>query len=213
MQLRILLDECVHRRIQADLKTYYDEVRRVQELNLQGVKEGAILHLVKNDFDVFITTERKEDTLKHDLGDSRQYGMGIIVIDPRDAATHEKLHPTIENIRPLYGAVFEEIEGIQKGEMVRIQTARKVHTMKLKEQKKEARDKKTEIDETHEEPKRRHISRTEEEEMVWRRGLSPSERADLDAAEADARRELTSAEFYVQKQQEKHYIYEYRHRR
>lgn len=252
MQPRILLDECVPKRVQDDLKKYYEEVRRAQELNLQGIKEGEFLRQekVRNRFDVFITTERKEDTLKHDIGDTRQYEMGIIVIDPRDPGTGDKLHPTVENIRPLYGAVVKVANEIKPGEMVRIQTNRQIYTMDLKHEadlrqereairkqeqvvrgevtRREATEKKVQQKEKvqvkNEEEKNRIAwaryysealinaqSVNEEDEIRWRRGLSPSERADLNAMEKDAGREITSAEYYARKREEQLYDYTYRY--
>jgi hypothetical protein len=54
--LRLLLDECVDRRLARDLTGH--EVKTVPEMGWSGVKNGELLTLAQAEFDVFITVDR-----------------------------------------------------------------------------------------------------------------------------------------------------------
>lgn len=55
-QMRLLLDESVPSRLRRALPTH--EVRTVVEMGWSGVKNGELLALAANDFDVFITVDK-----------------------------------------------------------------------------------------------------------------------------------------------------------
>jgi hypothetical protein len=54
--MRILLDECVPRRLKHELGDH--EVRTVTEMGWAGMKNGALLQLAAESFDVLLTTDR-----------------------------------------------------------------------------------------------------------------------------------------------------------
>jgi predicted nuclease of predicted toxin-antitoxin system len=54
--MRLLLDECIDRRLAQDLEGH--EVRTVPQMGWAGVKNGALLALAEREFDVFITVDR-----------------------------------------------------------------------------------------------------------------------------------------------------------
>ena len=54
--MRVLLDECVPRGLRAELPGH--EVKTVAEAGWAGVKNGALLQLAANHFDVLLTVDR-----------------------------------------------------------------------------------------------------------------------------------------------------------
>jgi hypothetical protein len=54
--VKLLLDECVDRRIAQDLA--WHEVKTVTQMGWAGVKNGELLALAEAEFDVFITVDR-----------------------------------------------------------------------------------------------------------------------------------------------------------
>ena len=55
--MRILLDECVDRRLVRDIVGH--EVRTVPEMGWAAVKNGELLGLAKKNFDVFVTVDQR----------------------------------------------------------------------------------------------------------------------------------------------------------
>jgi hypothetical protein len=72
--LRVLLDECLDRRIARDI--IGPEVRTVPQMGWAGIKNGELLKLAEVDFDVFVTVDRNL-AFQQDLG---KLLIGIIVI-------------------------------------------------------------------------------------------------------------------------------------
>jgi hypothetical protein len=56
-EVKILLDECVDRRFARELVGH--EVTTVQKRGWSGVKNGELLALAENEFDAFVTVDRK----------------------------------------------------------------------------------------------------------------------------------------------------------
>jgi predicted nuclease of predicted toxin-antitoxin system len=54
--VRVLLDECVDWRLARDLASH--DVKTVQEMGWAGVKNGELLALASQNFDVFVTVDR-----------------------------------------------------------------------------------------------------------------------------------------------------------
>lgn len=54
--MRILLDECVDRRLSKHLQAFF--VRTVPEMGWATIKNGALLKLAERDFDIFMTVDR-----------------------------------------------------------------------------------------------------------------------------------------------------------
>jgi hypothetical protein len=54
--VKLLLDECIDRRLAKDLEGH--DVTTVPQMGWAGIKNGALLALAENEFDVFITVDR-----------------------------------------------------------------------------------------------------------------------------------------------------------
>ncbi len=54
--MRLLLDECIDRRLAKDLAGH--EVRTVPQMGWAGIKNGALLTRAEKEFDVFLTVDR-----------------------------------------------------------------------------------------------------------------------------------------------------------
>ena len=54
--MRILLDECVHQRLAQSILA--DVIQTVPEMNWRGIKNGELLLLASEHFDVFITSDK-----------------------------------------------------------------------------------------------------------------------------------------------------------
>jgi uncharacterized protein DUF5615 len=54
--VKLLLDECIDQRFSRDLAEH--EVKTVPQMGWSGIKNGELLILAENEFDVFITVDR-----------------------------------------------------------------------------------------------------------------------------------------------------------
>jgi len=54
--MRILLDECIDRRLAKTFSGY--EVKTVPQMGWAGIKNGQLLNVAQQEFDVFITVDR-----------------------------------------------------------------------------------------------------------------------------------------------------------
>ena len=54
--MKLLLDECIDRRLARDLEGH--DVKTVPQMGWAGIKNGALLILAEKEFDVFITVDR-----------------------------------------------------------------------------------------------------------------------------------------------------------
>lgn len=54
--MRLLLDECVPRRLKRELRDH--EARTVQDLGWAGIKNGALLRFANGQFDVLLTVDQ-----------------------------------------------------------------------------------------------------------------------------------------------------------
>jgi hypothetical protein len=54
--VKLLLDECIDRRFSRDLA--WHEVKTVPQMGWSGIKNGELLILAENEFEVFITVDR-----------------------------------------------------------------------------------------------------------------------------------------------------------
>lgn len=98
--MRILVDECVDWRIVRDLPGHY--VRTVKQLGWEHTKDGALLALAANQFDVFLTVDK-------DLpGEQHIPSLNIAVVVLRGRTTRlvdlrallEPLHEALAHARP-----------------------------------------------------------------------------------------------------------------
>lgn len=82
--MKILLDECVTKRLKDHLKEY--EVLTVSELSLSGIKNGKLMTFcVENDFDILLTID-KNLMFQQNLD---QYPLTIIILNCRTSKIEE----------------------------------------------------------------------------------------------------------------------------
>ena len=82
--MKILLDECVTKRLKDHLKEY--EVLTVRELNLSGIKNGNLMTFcVENNFDILLTID-KNLMFQQNLD---QYPVTIVILNCRTSKIEE----------------------------------------------------------------------------------------------------------------------------
>lgn len=101
--MRVLFDECVPRKLRSDLQDH--DVRTVQEMGWAGKKNGELLRLAADAFDVLLTVDRNlvdQQNLK---------GIQISVIS-LGAHTNRLVH-----LRPLMPEVRRLLPTVQRGQV------------------------------------------------------------------------------------------------
>jgi hypothetical protein len=104
--VRILLDECLPRRLKAHLAPH--DVRTVPEMGWAGRRNGELLVLAAEHFQVFLTIDRGlvyQQNIK-------QAGVAVVAL----AATSNRF----ESLLPLLPEVLDVIESLSPGAFVRI---------------------------------------------------------------------------------------------
>jgi predicted nuclease of predicted toxin-antitoxin system len=99
--VNILLDECVPARLARDLAPH--SVTTVQRRGWAGIKNGDLLALAQNEFDVLITVDRKVSE-EHDLSD---FKIALVLLR---AATNR-----LEQLRPLAAKVLKTLPDAAAG--------------------------------------------------------------------------------------------------
>ena len=107
--MNILLDECVDRRLARDLVGHI--VTTVPRKGWAGIKNGDLLALAEQEFDVFVTVDRKI-AIEQDL---TRFTLAVILLR---AQTNR-----LEHIRPLAAALLQQIEHALVGELTVISNA------------------------------------------------------------------------------------------
>jgi predicted nuclease of predicted toxin-antitoxin system len=104
--MKILLDECLPRRIKRELPGH--EVLTVPEAGWASIKNGRLLRLAEVEFDVFITVDRnmpyQQNLVTHKIA--------IIVLTAR--------RNRFETLQPLIPSLLEALETIQPGDVVHV---------------------------------------------------------------------------------------------
>jgi hypothetical protein len=101
--MRVLLDECLPKKLKRDVQA--DVVKTVPEMGWAGTKNGALLHLVEREFDVFLTNDQN---LEHQQN-LKRFDLAVVVLV---ALTND-----IEDLRPLMPAAHEAIRTIGSREI------------------------------------------------------------------------------------------------
>ncbi len=104
--MRVLLDECLPRRLKSELPEH--EVRTVPEMRWSGLKNGALLRQLSGHFDAFLTVDRG---LVHQQN-LKGISFGIVML--------AVLSNDIEALRPLMPKVREALATLKPGDVVRI---------------------------------------------------------------------------------------------
>ena len=108
--MRILLDENVDRRLKGDL-TRGHEVVTVAEAGWAGKKNGELLRLAENRFDVLLSTDKG---IPYQQNVSR-FDLAVVLLRARSNA--------YEDLAPLMDEVNGKLEQVQPGTVLRISSA------------------------------------------------------------------------------------------
>jgi predicted nuclease of predicted toxin-antitoxin system len=93
--VKILLDECVDRRLARDLVGH--SVSTVPRRGWAGIENGDLLRLAEKEFDVFLTVDRKLSAQQ----DVTKFDIAIVLIRARSNR--------LEDIRPLVPELLETL--------------------------------------------------------------------------------------------------------
>ena len=104
--MRLLLDECVPRRLRRELSEH--EVRTVPEMGWAAKENGELLQLASNLFDVLITTDQRL-SYQQDVG---RFPIAVVVLVAR--------RNKIEFLLPLAPELRRALTGVQPGNVYRI---------------------------------------------------------------------------------------------
>lgn len=133
MSKRVLIDELTPEEVAQYIKE--NETKHVRDVGLNGIKDPLVLQgAAKQGFDVVLTSEKN---YFHDIGNEKQYSVGIVVL-----RLPEGIYPELKNLAPLAKKADEAIKLVQKGEMYQVHASgliEKVTTRELYER--EAKEK------------------------------------------------------------------------
>lgn len=104
--MRVLLDECVPRRLRRELPGH--EVQTVTERGWSGVKNGRLLALADAEFDVFLTVDQN---LKYQQN-LTSFNIATVLLIARNNR--------LQTLLPLMSDVREALNGIRAGELIHI---------------------------------------------------------------------------------------------
>ena len=100
--MRILLDECVDRRLAKDIPQH--DVKTVSQMGWSGVKNGHLLTLAEKEFDAFVTVDRNL-SFQQNLS---QYNIAVLVLK---AQTNR-----LRDLQPLIPMLHELLPKAKRGE-------------------------------------------------------------------------------------------------
>ena len=104
--MRVLLDECLPRRLKAELSDH--EVRTAQEVGWAGLKNGELLRVAAGQFDVLLTVDRNI-AYQQNL---RSLAIGVLaMVVPSNR---------LVDIRPLMAQVRRELPKVRAGQVLRV---------------------------------------------------------------------------------------------
>ena len=104
--MRVLLDECLPRRLAATLARH--EVKTVPQAGWAGIKNGALLKLAESEFDVFVTVDQNL-SFQQNLG---SIAIAVVVLCAKSNRFEELL--------PLVPKILAVLTTIKRGELVEI---------------------------------------------------------------------------------------------
>jgi len=100
--VRVLLDECLPRRLKRDLVGH--DARTTPEMGWASKRNGDLLRLAERDFDVFLTVDRK---LQHQQNLSTFNIAVVVLVAPSN---------TLADLQPLMTTVLENLARAKRGE-------------------------------------------------------------------------------------------------
>jgi predicted nuclease of predicted toxin-antitoxin system len=104
--VKILLDECVDRRLDRDLAGH--SVSTVPRRGWAGIKNGELLALAEREFDLFITVDRKIATQQ----DLTKFKIPVLLIRARTNR--------LEDIRPLVPELLKTLDRVTSGTLTTV---------------------------------------------------------------------------------------------
>ena len=104
--MKVLLDECVPRKLRRELADH--EVLTVTERGWSGIKNGKLLTLAEVEFDVFLTVDQN---LKYQQN-LKAFNIGVILLVARNNR--------LKTLLPLMPEAKEALENIRAGDFVRV---------------------------------------------------------------------------------------------
>ena len=104
--MRVLLDECLPRRLKADFPEH--EVITAQEAGWAGMKNGELLRAASGRFDVFLTVDRKIVFQQN----VKSLKIAVIVMMAR--------RNRLVDLRPLIAQVREVLPKVRAGEVITV---------------------------------------------------------------------------------------------
>ena len=106
--MRVLIDECVPRRLRRELPGH--DVKTVAEMGWSGTKNSALLRLATAEFDVFLTVDQGIPSQQNLPG--IDLALVIVRVPSND----------INDLRPKMPEVLRVLETIQPGQVVHVGT-------------------------------------------------------------------------------------------
>jgi predicted nuclease of predicted toxin-antitoxin system len=104
--VKLLLDECVDRRLTRDLVGH--SVSTVPRRGWAGIKNGELLALAEKEFDMFITVDRKLSTQQ----DLTKFGIPVLLLRSRTNR--------LEDIRPLAPELLKTVNRATAGTLTTV---------------------------------------------------------------------------------------------
>lgn len=104
--MRLLLDECVPRKLRSDLEGH--DVCTVKEMGWAGKKNGELVRLATDSFDVLITVDR--NFIHQQSLQGRQIALILI-----EARSNRLVH-----LRPLMPEVRRLLPTVQRGQVIQV---------------------------------------------------------------------------------------------
>ena len=103
--MRLLLDECVPKRLQRELHGH--DAQTVQDMGWAGIKNGALLRLADGQFDALLTVDQG---IRYQQNLSGLTISVVVMVAPSN---------DVDDLRPLLPAVEEALAELRPGELVR----------------------------------------------------------------------------------------------
>ena len=101
--MRVLLDECLPRKLKREVQA--EVVRTVPEMGCAGTKNGSLLRLAEQEFDIFLTNDQN---IEHQQN-LKAFDLAVVVLV---AFTND-----IEDLKPLMPAANEALRVISPREI------------------------------------------------------------------------------------------------
>ena len=109
--MKLLLDECVTRRLKRDLIGH--EAKTVAEAGFRGLKNGALLSAASADFDVLITVDRNLPYQQN----VASLQIAVLILVSRGI--------TYADLKPLVPALLASLDSIKRGEVLKVEGTKK----------------------------------------------------------------------------------------